>query len=82
MSPAVHSRRLTADEIVIELHTTARPEGQDRAELKRTMQMRRSARDLYVIEMVEEDTRIECMRIMLATTTWQVGPGRSTAGLR
>ncbi len=59
---------LTAGEVVMELHASAsRPAfGNLRMELTRTLQMRRSALDHYLIEMVEQGTWIEGMRYMLA----------------
>ena len=59
---------LTAGEVVMELHASAsRPAfGNLRMELTRTLQMRRSALDRYLIEMVEQGTWIEGMRYMLA----------------
>ncbi len=52
----------------MELHTTASDPayGSLRMELKRTLQIRRSALDRYLIEMVEQDTWIEGMKYTLA----------------
>jgi len=60
---------LAAGEVVMELHsTTSGPMyGTLRMELKRTLQMRRSALDRYLIEMVEQDTWIKGMRHMLTS---------------
>lgn len=59
---------LAVGEVVMELHTTASGPayGSLRMELKRTLQIRRSALDRYLIEMVEQDTWIEGMRYTLA----------------
>jgi hypothetical protein len=43
-------------------------------ELKRTLQMRRSALDRYLIEMIEQDTWIEGMRYMLADSNMEGRP--------
>jgi hypothetical protein len=60
---------LAAGEVVMEVHATAGGpvRGGLRMELKRTLQIRRSALDRYLIEMVQQDTWIEGMRYMLAS---------------
>jgi hypothetical protein len=67
---------LTADEVVLELYTAASGPtyGSLRMELKRTLQMRRSALDRYLIELVELETWIEGMRYMLADYTMEGRP--------
>ena len=59
---------LVPGEVVMELRTTASGPtfGGLCMELKRTLQMRRSALDRYLIELVERDTWIEGLRYMLA----------------
>lgn len=59
---------LAPGEVVMELHATASGPtfGGLRTELKRTLQMRRSALDRYLIELAERDTWIEGLRYMLA----------------
>lgn len=67
---------LTPGEVVMELHATASGPmfGNLRADLKRTLQMRRSALDRYLIELVERDTWIEGLRYMLTDYSMQGRP--------
>lgn len=67
---------LAPGEVVMEVHTTvSRPAfGGMRAELKRTMQMRRSALDRYLIELVEYGIWVEGLRCMLADFSMEGRP--------
>jgi hypothetical protein len=67
---------LAAGEVVMELHATASGPmyGDLRIELKRTLQMRRSALDRYLIELVERDTWIQGMKYVLADYTMEGRP--------
>jgi len=69
------SGELAVGEVVMEMHskTTVPLRGTEVMELSRTLQMRRSELDRYLIELIEQDTWIEGMRHMLANR-WT--PGR------
>lgn len=66
---------LAAGEVVMEMYrkTTVPLRGTKVMELSRTLQMRRSELDRYLIELIEQDTWVEGMRHMLANR-WM--PGR------
>ena len=60
---------VAAGEVVMELNSTSSGPmyGSLRAELTRTLQIRRSGLDRYLIEMVHEDTWIEGARYLLSS---------------
>ena len=67
---------LAPGEVVMELRTKASGPifGELRAELNRTLQIRRSALDRYLIEMIEQDIWIRGMKYMLANYSLEGQP--------
>jgi hypothetical protein len=62
------TRDLVAGEVVMEMTaTTSAPSGQMVMDLSRTLQLRRSELDRYLIELIEQDTWIEGLKYLLAS---------------